>query len=103
MIGCDNIISSYDVVFDESFSSELLYISQPYKENLAMRPSVSYITYAIYLKEKTGDVITFAQFEEGDLLSKACNDTESGNKYDDCSTLATLICEEEMDEMSSLD
>ena len=27
-----NIISSYDVVFDESFSSALAYTSQPYSE-----------------------------------------------------------------------
>ena len=33
-----NIISSYDVLFDESFSSALAYTSQPYSEAMAMRP-----------------------------------------------------------------
>ena len=36
------IISSYDVVFYERFSSELAYMSQPYLEAMAMRPSVTY-------------------------------------------------------------
>ena len=35
-----------------------------------MRPAVSYIPCAEYSKEKTGGIITFAQFEEGDLLSE---------------------------------
>ena len=38
----------------------------------------------------------FTQFEEGNLLSKSRNDTESYNEPDDDSTLATLIIEEEM-------
>ena len=40
------IISSYDVVFDESFSSALAYTSRPYSEAMAMRPSVTYTPYA---------------------------------------------------------
>ena len=32
------IISSYDVVFDESFSSTLAYTSRPYSEAMDMRP-----------------------------------------------------------------
>ena len=35
-----NIISSYGVVFDESFSSMLAYTSQPYAESIAMRLTV---------------------------------------------------------------
>ena len=35
------IISSYDVVFDEIFSSALAYTSQPYSEAMAMRPDVT--------------------------------------------------------------
>ena len=27
-------------------------------------------------------MITFAQFEEGNILTETCNDTESGDKYD---------------------
>ena len=36
------IISSYDVIFDESFSSALAYTSRPYSEAMAMRPAVTY-------------------------------------------------------------
>ena len=59
------IISSYDVVFDESFSSTLSYTSQYYSEAMDMRPAVSYVTCATYSREQTGNIITFAQFEEG--------------------------------------
>ena len=40
------IISSYDVVFDDSLSSVLEYTSQPYVEDMAMRMYVSYMPYA---------------------------------------------------------
>ena len=39
------IISAYDVVFDESFSIALAYMSQPYSEATAMRPEVMYTPY----------------------------------------------------------
>ena len=61
------IISSYDVVFDESFPSELAYTSQTYSEAMAMRPEVTYTLYVTSSKEKTGDVIMFTQFEEGNI------------------------------------
>ena len=69
-------------MFDESFSSALSYTSQPYLEAMAMRPSVTYTPYATSPKEQTGDVITFAQFEEGNILTKTRNDAESGGKSD---------------------
>ena len=53
------IISSYDVVFDESFSSALAYMSQPYSEAMAMRPAVTYTPYGTSSREQTGDIITF--------------------------------------------
>ena len=56
------VILSYDVVFDESFSSALSYTSRPYAEAMAMRPKVMYTPYATSSKEQTGDVIMFAQF-----------------------------------------
>ena len=74
------VISSYDVLFDESFSSALSYTSQPYAEGMAMRPTVTYTPYAASYKEQTGKVITFAQFDEGNLLSETRNDTESGDE-----------------------
>ena len=56
--------------------------------------------------KKTGDTITFEQFEEGNLwsethhlLSETHDDTEIFNKYDDDSTTPPLISEEEMDAM----
>ena len=57
------VISSYDVVFEESFSSALAYTSRPYSEVMAMRPGVTYTPYATSSKEQTGDVIRFAHFE----------------------------------------
>ena len=36
------IISSCDIVFDESFYSALAYTSRPYSEVMAMRPAVTY-------------------------------------------------------------
>ena len=41
-----NIVSSYDVVFGESFSSALAYTSRPYSEATEMRPEVTYTPYA---------------------------------------------------------
>ena len=63
------IVYSYDVVFGESLSSVLAYTSQSYSEAMAMQPAFSYILYSISSKEQTDVIITFAQFEEGNLLS----------------------------------
>ena len=40
------VILSYDVVFEESFSSALSYTSRPYSEAMTMRPAVTYTPYA---------------------------------------------------------
>ena len=76
------VILLYNVVFDESFSSALSYTSLPYAEAMAMRPTVTYTLYATSAKEQTSNVITFANFEEGNLISETCNDTESDDKSD---------------------
>ena len=60
---------------------------------MAMHPSVTYTPCATSSKEQTGDIITFAQFEEGNLLSKTSNDGESGDKSDDNSIMPPLISE----------
>ena len=52
-------------MFDESFFSALSYTSRTYAEAMAMRPTVTCTPYATSSKEQTGDVINFAQFEEG--------------------------------------
>ena len=61
---------------------------------------MSYTPCATYSRGETGDIITFAQFEEENVLSETHNllaetrdDTESGNKYDDNSTMPPLISE----------
>ena len=94
------IISSYDVVFDENKSSALAYTSQPYSEAMALRPAVTYTLYATSLKEKTGDVITFAHFEEGNILTKTLNNAESGDESDNESI---MMSKQEMDAINSGD
>ena len=72
------IISSYDVVFDRSFSSVLEYTSQTCSEAMSMRPEVTYTPCATSSRKQTGYIIMFIQFEEGNILTKTCNDAESG-------------------------
>ena len=76
-------------------------MSQPCLEAMDVRPAVLYIPFDTPSKEKTGDKITFVQFEEGNLLSESCNDTERGEEYYDDLTLPPLIGEAKIDEMSS--
>ena len=54
-------------------SSALAYTSQPYSEAMDMRPTVTYTPCATSSREKTGDIIMSAQFEEGGLLCETCN------------------------------
>ena len=65
-----------------------------------MRPSVTYTPYATSSKEQTGNVITFAQFEERNLWTKTCNDAESGDKSNNKSI---MMSEQEMDAINSGD
>ena len=74
------ILSSYDVVFDESFSSALAYTSRPYSEAMEMRLAVTYTPYATSLKEQTGDVISFKQCEAVNIITETRNDAESGDE-----------------------
>ena len=94
------IISSYDVVFDESFSSALTYTSRPYSEAMAMRPSGTYTPYATSSKEQTGNVITFTQFEEGNILTETRNNAESGDEYNNGSIITS---EQDMENINSGD
>ena len=75
-----------------------------------VNPDVSYTPYAASSREQIGDIITFTQFEERNLLSetqnllsKTCEDAWSDKKSGGNSTIPPLISEEEMDEMSSVD
>ena len=92
------LISSYDVVFDESFSSALSYTSRPYSEAMEMCPEVTYTPYATSSREQTGDVITFAQFEEGNILTETRNEAESGDEYDNKSI---MMSEQDMENIDS--
>ena len=75
-----NRISSYDVVFDEIFSSALSYTSQTYSEATSMCPAVTYAPCATSSREKIGNIITFEQFEEGNILTETRNNEESSDK-----------------------
>ena len=68
-----------------------------------MRPAVTYTPYATSSKEQTGDVITFAHFEEGDLLSETHNDTESDDKSDSKSITMSKKDMENIDEKEKFD
>ena len=61
---------------------------------------VKYTPYATYPKEQTADVITFAQFEKGDILAGTRNDAESGDKSDKESI---MMSEQDMDAINSGD
>ena len=85
-------------MFDESLSSALWYTSRLYAEAMAMRPEVTYTPYATSSKEHTGDVITFAQFEDGNLISETRDDTESG---DESGSKWIMMSEKDMDTTAS--
>ena len=67
---------------------------------MAMHPAVMYTPYATTLKEKTGDVIMFAQFEEGNILIRTCNYAESGDESD---SESIMMSEQDMDAINSGD
>ena len=90
-------------MFDESFSSALSYTSRPYEEAMAMRPTVTYTPYVTSSKEQTGDVIAFAQFEEGNLISETRNNTESDDKSDSKSIMMSKQDMENLDEKEKFD
>ena len=96
------VISSYDVRFDEIFSSALSYTSRSYAEAMAMHLAVTYTPYATSSKEQTGNVITFAQFEEGDLFSETRNDTESDEESDSKSFMMSEKYMEDLDETEKI-
>ena len=66
-----------------------------------MRPAVAYTPYTTSSsKEQTGNVITFTQFEEGDILTETCNDAESGDESDNESI---MMSEQDMENINSGD
>ena len=78
-------------------SIALVYMSQPYSKEMVMRMTVTYTPYATSSREQTGNVITFAHFEEGNILTETRNDTESGDKSDNESI---MISEQDMENIN---
>ena len=76
----------------------LSYTSRPYLEAMALRLAVTYTPYATSSKEQTGNVITFAQFEEGNIFNENCNDAESGDKSD---SESLMMSEQDMKNIDS--
>ena len=70
---------------------------------MSMLLAVSCIPCATSSKEQTGDIITFTQFKEGNLLSETCKNAESVDEYNEDSIMLLIISEEEMDAMDSGD
>ena len=70
---------------------------------MAMRPTVTYTPYATSYKEQTGDVITFAQFEEGYLITETCNDTESDDESNSDSIMMSEKYMENLNEKEKFD
>ena len=64
-----------------------------------MHPFVTYTPCATSSREQTGDVITFKDFEEMNLLSETRNDTENSNESENVSIMPPLLSEKEMDAM----
>ena len=68
---------------------------------MSMRPEMTYTPYATSSREQTGNIITFTQFEEGNIWTKTLNDAESGDESYDDSIMPPLLRKEEMDAMNS--
>ena len=64
---------------------------------------MTYTPYTTSSKEQTGDVITFAHFEEGNLISETCNDTESDDESDSESIMMSKKDMENLDEKEKFD
>ena len=70
---------------------------------MAISPAVTYTPYATSSKEQTGDVITFTHFEEGNLITETCNNTESGDESDRESLMMNEQDIENLDEKDKFD
>ena len=59
---------------------------------------MTYTPYATSLREQTGNVITFAQFEEENILTETRSDAESGDESD---SESLMMNEQDMDNLDS--
>ena len=69
-------------------------MSQTNSSPLLLNKVVTYIPCATSSREKTGNIITFTHFEEGNILTKTSNGAESGDESDNESTMPPLPSEE---------
>ena len=67
---------------------------------MAVRLEVTYTPYATSSKEQNDDVITFAQFEDGNILTETHNDAETGDESDNESI---MMREQDMDVINYCD
>ena len=65
---------------------------------MVMLLEVTYTLYETYSKEQTGNVITFTQFEEGNISTETRNDTESG---DESNSKSLMMNEQDMENPNS--
>ena len=65
-----------------------------------MRPAVTYTPCATSQREQTGSIITFTQFEEGNILTETRNDAEIG---DESYNESIMMREKYMDAINSGD
>ena len=65
-----------------------------------MRPALTYTPCDTYSREQIGNITTFTQFEEGNILNKTRKNSESD---DDDSTMSPLLSEEDIDAIDSGD
>ena len=70
---------------------------------MAMHPTVTYTPYATSSKEKTGAVIMFTHFEEGDLLTETHNNIESGDESNSESLMMSKQDMENIDDKEKFD
>ena len=61
---------------------------------MVMCPAVTYTPCHKSLRQQTDDIITFAQFKDGNILTKTCYDAENGDKSDDDSIMPPLLSKE---------
>ena len=67
---------------------------------MAVCLEVTYTPYGTSPREQTGNIITFTQFEEGNIINKTRNDAESGDESDNESI---MMSEQDMDTINSGD
>ena len=76
-------------------SSTFAYKSQPYSEAMVMHLVVTCTPFSMSIREQTGNIITFVQFEEGNTLTKTCNNAERGYESNDDSNMSPRLSNEE--------